>query len=99
MSGEREVVRAGGRTRGSQRQTKPKSHRALSPKLERQTLSCRQLGANEEFQAGDEMIRTVGRLLSLPCGRQPGKAGEQRQGDGKEGLNHSVHIGKKEAEH
>lgn len=45
------------------------------------------------------MIRTVGRLLSLRCGRQPGKAGKQRQGDGKEGLKHSVHMGMKEAEH
>lgn len=93
------MVQAGGRTQESWRQTTSKSHRALSAKLERQTLSCRQLGINEEFQAEDEMIRTVGRLLSLQCGRQPGKAGEQRQGDGKEGLNHSVHIGMKEAEH
>lgn len=37
-----------------------KSHRALFAKCERQTSSCRSLGANEEFQAGDKMIRTVG---------------------------------------
>lgn len=81
------------------RQTKSKSHRALSAELGRQTLSCWQLGANGEFQAEDEMIRTVGRLLCVQCGRQTAKAGEQRQGDANEGLNHGGHIGMKKAEH
>lgn len=60
-----------------------------------------QLGANEEFQAGDEMIRTVGRLFSLRCGRQPvGKLESRgREMEKKKSLNHSVHIGMKEAEH
>lgn len=85
MSGEGEVILAGGRTEEwmLKRQTRSKSPNSLSAALGRETLSFRQLGANEGFHWGwDDQKRVVGGSLCLQCGSWTGKAGEQRQADG-----------------
>lgn len=57
-----------GELRGKlKRHARSTSHKAVSVELRSQTLSCGQLGANEGFQTGDEMIRTVSREAHCVC--------------------------------
>lgn len=62
MLGKMEMIQASGRTEKKAKEaSKIRITQGLCAELRRQGLSCGELGANEGFPTGDEMIRTVSR--------------------------------------